>query len=433
MKNIRGMSMQLLRLLMLAGIFSVSIFVFIHVCSDWLIQQNFYGSDVQKWMSEKRIENFRDYVSKHTISSTDTGELMSWCNKHPMVLMEIYRNNILCFNSNYTYTYPLIEQNIEMFRYDWYSYYELQFADGPAEVLIYSDESYILNKWITIAAIVFSGTLFIIFVLCGIRKTIRYIYLLCDEIQIMGGGDLEHPVTVSGSNELGMLARELDQMRSALLYHRKNEQDMIKQNNDMIICLSHDLRTPLTKLLLYTEIIQNKKYKDEQQLLQYLARIRRKCFQMKEISDHLFQYSLVQGELKTLETQSISLQNAFFERFSELTDYLSAHGFIVDCRIDWDETLINVNELLLDRILDNLISNIEKYAEKTYPVIIRPIEEKHFIGFIVKNMRTLSCEQTESSGVGIESIRTMMQQMNGICVIDQTNTMFELSILFTKG
>ena len=432
MKNIRSMSMQLLRLLMLAGICAIIFLSAVLACSNLLINKYFPGSDLQLRMTEKRIENFESYISKNNVSAMDTDELIQWCDKQPMILMEIFRDNILYFNSSYSYEDPLIDQNIEVPRYSWYSYYELKFADGPAEVLVYSDESYIMNTWITIGSIVLSGVLFITVVLIGIRKTICYIYLLCDEIQIMGSGDLEHPITVRGLNELGLLAKELDQMRSALSYHRQREQIMIRQSNDMITGLSHDLRTPLTKLMLYTEIIQNDRCTDKKQLDKYLARIHEKGIQMKEISDHLLNYSLSHGTTETPIMQTASFQSAFFDRLSELTDYLSEHGFSVECDIEWIETQIRYNDLYLNRILDNIASNIDKYAEKTYPVKMSYVYTDHFIGFSVRNIQSSGCDCPESNGIGIESIRTMMRQMNGSCTVEQTETAFEITLLFPK-
>ena len=430
MKHMRGLSLQLLRLLSLAGICAVCLLALLRFGSDRLIGEYFPGSALQRKMVEKRIESFGDYISGNSLSATDTSELLRWCDKQPMVLMEIYRHNILFFNSNYDSADSLSEQNIEPPRYAWYSYYEVPFADGPAEVLVYSDESYYLRTWSSIAALLLSGILFTAIVLIGIRRTIRYIYLLCDEIQTMGSGDLEHPVTVRGRNELGLLAKELDQMRSALFYHRQRERDMIRQNHEMITGLSHDLRTPLTKLLLYTEIIQNDRYEDRQQLHRYLARIREKTVQMKEISDHLLQYSLSQGEPRMHETLDASFRDAFFDRLSETAEELTARGFTVECGTQWPMGRICVIEFCLDRILDNIVSNIEKYAEKAYPVEIRFVQSADFIGFAVKNMRFPRCDRTESSGVGIESVRTMMRQMNGSCTVEQTNTVFEITLLF---
>lgn len=432
MKNIRSMSMQLLRLIMLAGTCSILLLTGIHLCSNLLIKKSFPGSKLQLLMTEKRIEKFRDYITKNSLSATDSEDLIQWCNEQPMILMEIYRGDILCFNSYYSYANPLVEQNIKKPRYSWYSYYELLFADGPADVLVYSDESYVLNTWITIGSIILSGTLFITIILIGIRKTIRYIYLLCDEIQIMANGDLEHPISVKGQNELGMLAKELDQMRSMLYYHHQKEQDIIKQNNDMITGLSHDLRTPLTKLMLYAEIIHNDKCTDKQQLIKYLDRIHEKSLQMKEISEHLLKYSLSHRMGETAIAQKTSFHTAFFDRLSELTDYLLEYGFVVECDIDWKIIQICYNDFCLDRILDNIVSNIEKYADKTYPVLIRSVESDNSAGISIKNTLSPFYDEAESSGVGIENIRTMMQRMNGKCSVNYTKTEFEILILFPK-
>lgn len=433
MKNIRGLSLQLLKLLLLAGICAAIFFLAFTLCGKLLIRNHFPGSKLQLQMVERRIIKFQDYISDNKLAAADTAELLSWCDRQPMVLMEIYRNNILYFNSTYIYTDPLNEQNIETPRYDWYSYYNVKFADGPAEVLIYSDESYVLNSWITITATVLSGGVFFIAVFVGIRRTIRYIYLLCDEIQMMGNGDLEHPVTIRGNNEIGLLAKELDQMRSALFYHRQKEQDMIRQNNDIITRLSHDLRTPLTKMLLYTEIVESERYEDKEQLLLYLARIHEKGNQIKEISDHLLKYSLSKRESGALGVQKVSFSAALFEHLSEMADYLAENGFIIECDDNWPEMEISINELYLERILDNIASNIDKYAERACPVIIRFRQNDQYAGIMVSNRKSSGYEQSESNGVGIESIYTMMQQMKGKCMVEQSKTEYAISVLFLRS
>ena len=112
MKSIRSMSMQLLRLLMLAGVCAISFLSTILACSNLLVNKYFPGSDLQLQMTEKRIENFESYISKNNVSATDSDELMQWCDKQPMILMEIYRDGILYFNSSYSYEDPLIDENI---------------------------------------------------------------------------------------------------------------------------------------------------------------------------------------------------------------------------------------------------------------------------------------------------------------------------------
>ena len=61
----------------------------------------------------------------------------------------------------------------------------------------------------------------------------------------------------------------------------------------MITEMSHDLRTPLTSLLIYTEILGKEAVKDPQQLMEYVRKIEKKARQIKRLSDNIFEYALI--------------------------------------------------------------------------------------------------------------------------------------------
>ena len=71
----------------------------------------------------------------------------------------------------------------------------------------------------------------------------------------MSGGDLHQPIRPMGNDELGILARELDQMRSTLYTNIQQETESRRANQDLITAMSHDLRTPLTILHGYLDIL----------------------------------------------------------------------------------------------------------------------------------------------------------------------------------
>ena len=75
---------------------------------------------------------------------------------------------------------------------------------------------------------------------------------------------------------------------------------------------------------------------------------------------------------------------------------------------------------------------LKAYAEPAAEIIISTIETAWSCGFSVMNTCSVSGCQTESNGIGIESIRTMMRQMNGSCTVEQTETAFEITLLFPK-
>lgn len=66
----------------------------------------------------------------------------------------------------------------------------------------------------------------------------------------------------------------------------------------MITDMSHDLRTPLTSIMIYTEILKKKKYKDEEQMQEYIEKIEQKTQRIKQLSERIFEYSLVTSEME---------------------------------------------------------------------------------------------------------------------------------------
>lgn len=115
------------------------------------------------------------------------------------------------------------------------------------------------------------------------------------EILIMADGDLEHSVTVKGRDEIGILARNLDEMRLALEENIRQEQEGKKANHDLIRSVSHDLRTPMTTLYGYLEILDQKKCPDGKQE-EYIRRCIDKVEEIRALSDKMFEYALIYGK-----------------------------------------------------------------------------------------------------------------------------------------
>ena len=76
-------------------------------------------------------------------------------------------------------------------------------------------------------------------------------------------------------------------MRESFKEQIKQEEYLLSANQSMVAEISHDMRTPLTSIILYAEILQSCKYKDEQQMKEYIDRILKKTNHMKNLSDHL--------------------------------------------------------------------------------------------------------------------------------------------------
>ena len=194
--------------------------------------------------------------------------------------------------------------------------------------------------------------------------------------------------------------------------------------------MSHDLRTPITSVMLYTEILKKGAYKDENQLRDYLERIDRKSRRMKQLTDHLFQYSLVTGETNVQLEEAESFRVLFYDLLSETCSYLMQRGFHVEVEGEWTDSKIQICTDYVTRVMDNVTSNIIKYAESSQPIQIIILAEKERVGFCFENIIRDLEEKPESTAIGVQCIKIMMRIMGGKCIIKEEKDRFSAEILF---
>ena len=212
--------------------------------------------------------------------------------------------------------------------YEWSPGYTLNFADGEAEALLYYNG---LNDYYSTGCDILNMLCLLWwfpgFFLFNSRKIIRYILQLSEKIQAMEGGDLEHPITVRGHDELTTLASCLDSMRLTLRQQQEEEAQASAKVKSLITEMSHDLRTPLTTLLLYTEILRGHKYDTPEQEVDYLNKIDAKARQIKQLSDNLFEYALVTRDTVAVLDPPAHFSEIFEEPLTELVETLQQRGF----------------------------------------------------------------------------------------------------------
>ena len=247
----------------------------------------------------------------------------------------------------------------------------------------------------------------------------------------MENGDFSRPVTVRGSDELTALASCLDSMRLTLGQQRRQEAETSARVKELITQMSHDLRTPLTTLLLYTEIVAGGKYHSQAQLAEYLTKIDTKARQIKQLSDNLFEYALVTRDTVVTLDRPASFSQIFEEALAEFAEQLGQRGY--GCLLDLGEedVVLQVYRPYIRRIFDNIASNILKYADPAHPVQVCFVREGEQAGLAFANV-PLPPESggAESTKVGLVSVQTMMEKMQAEVRVSQTARRFCITLLF---
>ena len=441
MENVRekmhSLYFKLAGLLLAAVAVSGLFFVVINYAGEQMITKIFSDSSHIEKLSEAYIQDLQDYIDETKAASNDSEKLTEWVRKRKIVSIQIYKDEILTYDSNYPDA-AVEDAEAEGAYYDWEYYYTAEFADGTADVFLYGFFSYPLYSYAMTAEILLAVILLVAIVILGIRKPVRYIGRLKAECEILGSGDLDYQVTVQGKDELSLLARGLDNMRMALRESNEKEAEITAANRRMITEMSHDLRTPLTSLFIYTEILGKKAAKDPRQAMEYVSKIEKKARQIKRLSDNIFEYALITEETKAELGEPQTLRELFYDPLSEMTAYLGERGYMVELRPDTgsgsERRQIRVNEEYINRTMDNIVSNIEKYADKSMPVRIETIYTEEYGGLAFRNGISCSMEdrrKTEgSTNIGLHNVEKMMKKMNGYFRVKQTENIFEITLIF---
>ena len=441
MENVRekmhSLYFKLAGLLLAAVAVSGLFFVVINYAGEQMITKIFSDSSHIEKLSEAYIQDLQDYIDETKAASNDSEKLTEWVRKQKIVSIQVYKDEILTYDSNYPDA-AVEDAEAEGAYYEWEYYYTAEFADGTADVFLYGFFSYPLYSYAMTAEILLAVILLVAIVILGIRKPVRYIGRLKAECEILGSGDLDYQVTVQGKDELSLLARGLDNMRMALRESNEKEAEITAANRRMITEMSHDLRTPLTSLLIYTEILGKKAAKDPRQAMEYVRKIEKKARQIKRLSDNIFEYALITEETKAELGEPQTLRELFYDPLSEMTAYLGERGYMVELRPDTgsgsERRQIRVNEEYINRIMDNIVSNIEKYADKSMPVRIETIYTEEYGGLAFRNGISCSMEdrrKTEgSTNIGLHNVEKMMKKMNGYFRVKQTENIFEITLIF---
>mgnify|MGYP002464168155 FL=1 len=255
----------------------------------------------------------------------------------------------------------------------------------------------------------------------------KYINILKEEVLNMSQGDLNHPMTIKSHDELSILAREVDILRTTLDSNYQNESKIKEAHQELITSLSHDLRTPLTTLRGYLDILSLHCYKDKKQMDHYLKGCIEKTEQIKDLSNKTFEYALVfeQDLLPQLETIQ---SEQFIYYLQENLEYLELEGFRIEKEIDICSVDLQLDLSMMKRMINNICSNILKYAKKDKPIYLEISIKQGKIKIVFENEKKKDLQKIESNKIGLKSVQKIVETHHGQLFIQDLPETFVLII-----
>ena len=301
-------------------------------------------------------------------------------------------------------------------------------------------EEYVFNHdipmdefdWITMyqqiytVAAVLSCISFSVLFLAMMQSRIAYIQTIAEGIGQLQGQPKKLDLPLKGNNELKHLAEAVNDMSQAQLALREQEQALAQEKEQLIRALSHDIRTPLTSILAYSDYLTTREEIPPAEQKNYLGLIRKKAEQIRDLTAILLDGSKRNLEYfddgKLLMEQIVAeFQEELEEEFAVTVDFSECPAF---------SGHFDVQELR--RIFDNLSSNVRKYADPTKPVTLSVELENGTILIRQTNAVLPEKPQSESYQIGLNSIRRIAQHYGGSVAVEENGAAFSITIILSQ-
>lgn len=295
-------------------------------------------------------------------------------------------------------------------------------------------------------AIVYSIILFFILRKYMIQIKEKYNILL-ESTNKIAEGNLE----VKIEENLGVfepLKLELEKVQRGFKKAVEEEVKSQRMKTELISNVSHDLKTPLTSIITYIDLLKNDNISEEDRKL-YLDTLDRKSQRLKNLIEDLFEVSKATSKNIQLNIVNIDIVSLMKQTQLELSDKIKDSSLIFKWNFPENKIIIPLDSQKTFRIFENLLVNIVKYAMPNSRVYIDIIDEDKYVYVTLKNMsaneidftseeiverfsRGDKSRNTEGSGLGLAIAKSFTEIQGGTLSIEIDGDLFKVILKFNK-
>lgn len=256
-------------------------------------------------------------------------------------------------------------------------------------------------------------------------KNYKYIKLGLKEIE---NGNLNHKINIDNNGEFLELASSINNISDGFNKALKDKMKSEKLKTDLITNVSHDIKTPLTSIITYVDLLKKEDDNDKQK--KYISILDKKSKRLKILIDDLFEASKASSGNIDIDIKNLDLVQLLNQLIAEVEDKIKENKLTIKLNSPNDKINIKADGNLLSRIFENIFSNVFKYSLKNTRVYIDIEEENNYYKISIKNTSAYElniCEDelmqrfkrgdksrnTSGHGLGL-SIATSLSQLQNI-------------------
>ena len=431
-RTFRTLTFKLMAVMCLALAAALVTFVCMVIVGNTLVREVYLSSEAVNRRMNQEISSFRDFVEEQQLSSTDVNAVGQWNREHRNVNLTIYGMTTTLSSTpegaelvgNETGIVVRSELNLQLGME-----YPVNFRDGVFLVAVYDTSRALVGLTVQLTSLVLAALVFLATVLLFVQHITRTVQTLSRQVRQVSRGDLGMQIKPQTADEIGQLALDVDAMRLSIIDKLQREEEAWKANSQLITAISHDVRTPLTALMGYLEIVSDESLSPAERQT-YLEVCKNNAQRLKSLTDELFGFFLVFGKA-TPDQQAEEfdagtlLEQVLLEHEMDLTQ----RGFTVETSADALRGTLRVDLSHFRRVFDNLFSNVRKYADPAHPVTITQRIDRDELIITISNRINRTQPRVESNRIGLQTCHKLVAAMGGEFSQHRTKETFMVEIV----
>lgn len=393
--------------------------------TSYLLSQYYVTDEKREERREEYLADLQTYVIDNQVTLETSNQISEWVRKNPHVYLLVYQSidNKSQSSGNSSGTAPSAKDRLtelsgsgidESMSRDQlisearsYGYFRINLVDGSIIVAISEYTENLYYTAINLAGLFIAAITFVLILVRYIRITIERIKRFESDVAIVAEMDINYEIVSEGADEIANLSGRVETMRQTMLAHIQSEQEAREANTELITAISHDIRTPLTVLMGYIEMMKEHGEHDEI-MKNYISATESTAMRLKQLSDDMFKYSLAFGDTeKSVKLEEYDAMTLFDQLLTEHVLLMSENGYNIRFVTPEEDEMEGVRVLTdpanLMRIVDNMFSNMRKYADIEHPILICQRFVNSNLVIELRNKIRHDTEGAESNGIGLKT------------------------------
>lgn len=237
------------------------------------------------------------------------------------------------------------------------------------------------------------------------------------------------------------LAREINIQLNKLKEERHRFQQGDRELKDAVTNISHDLRTPLTAVCGYLDLLEREETSEDAG--RYLAVIRSRTEILRQLTEELFRYSVFTSAADKAPGEPVILNRLLEDSISAFYAALKQRGITPRITLPEEKIRRTLSRSACSRLFGNLISNALKYSDGDLEITLKDTGEIIFsnhasrldriqVERLFDRFYTVETASSRSNGLGLSIARTLTEQMGGAISAGYEDGILRICILFPE-